>query len=137
MLILLVVDHSVLEVVLRQRLHPCPDSQFEVMPLGDFWVPVHLFSDQPKPTTLMLDMDFCSLIVGGPCLCRVVACAPCRCAGMEMDPQKGCASGGKRGAVAREVAGGPATSCGVFASGSQRQGKDGEPQGYAIHPEGC
>ena len=29
----------------------------------------------------------------------------------------------------------PATSRGVFASGSQRQGKDGEPQGHAIHPE--
>ena len=56
---------------------------------------------------------------------------------MEMDPQKNCASGRKRGEVAREVAGCPATSCGVFASVSQRQGKDEEPQGYAIHPEGC
>ena len=27
----LVVDHSILETVLRPRLHPCPDSQFEVM----------------------------------------------------------------------------------------------------------
>ena len=26
--------------------------------LGDFWVPVHLFSDQPKPTPLMLGVDF-------------------------------------------------------------------------------
>ena len=26
--------------------------------LGDFGVPVHLFSDQPKPTPLMLGMDF-------------------------------------------------------------------------------
>ena len=26
--------------------------------LGDFWIPVHLFSDQPKPTPLMLGMDF-------------------------------------------------------------------------------
>ena len=25
---------------------------------GDFWVPVHLFADQPEPTPLMLDMDF-------------------------------------------------------------------------------
>ena len=25
--------------------------------LGDFWVPVHLFVDQPKPTELMLGMD--------------------------------------------------------------------------------
>ena len=29
---------------------------------------------------------------------------------MEMDPQKDCASGRKRGAVAREVAGGPASA---------------------------
>ena len=54
-----------------------------------------------------------------------------------MDPQKDCAIGRKRGAVAREVAGGPATPCGVFASGSQRQEKDGESQGYEIHSEGC
>ena len=26
--------------------------------LGDFWIPVHLFVDQPKPTPLMLGMDF-------------------------------------------------------------------------------
>ena len=26
--------------------------------LGDFWTPVHLFVDQPKPTPLMLGMDF-------------------------------------------------------------------------------
>ena len=26
--------------------------------LGDFWITVHLFSDQPKPTPLMLGMDF-------------------------------------------------------------------------------
>ena len=26
--------------------------------LGEFWIPVHLFSDQPKPTPLMLGMDF-------------------------------------------------------------------------------
>ena len=32
----------------------------------------------------------------------------------------------KRGTGAREVAGGPATPCGVFTSGSQRQEKDGE-----------
>ena len=25
--------------------------------LGDFWIPVHLFVDQPKPTPLMLGMD--------------------------------------------------------------------------------
>ena len=42
-----------------------------------------------------------------------------------MDPQEDCASGRKRGAVAREVSGGPATPCGVFTSGSQRQEKDG------------
>ena len=41
-----------------------------------------------------------------------------------MDSQKDCATGRKRGAVAREVAGGQATPCGVFASGSQRQEKD-------------
>ena len=40
--------------------------------------------------------------------------------------KKDCASGRKRGAVAREVSGGPATPCGVFTSGSQRQEKDGE-----------
>ena len=50
-----------------------------------------------------------------------------------MDPQKDCAQGRKRGEAAREVAGGPATSRGVFASGSEREGKDREPQGYAIH----
>ena len=55
---------------------------------------------------------------------------------MEMDPQKDCASGRKRGAVAREVAGGPATPCGVFTSGSQRQEKDGESYGD-VHSEGC
>ena len=26
--------------------------------LGDFWIPVYLFVDQPKPTPLMLGMDF-------------------------------------------------------------------------------
>ena len=26
--------------------------------LGECWIPVHLFSDQPKPTPLMLGMDF-------------------------------------------------------------------------------
>ena len=26
--------------------------------LGDFWITVHVFSDQPKPTPLMLGMDF-------------------------------------------------------------------------------
>ena len=26
--------------------------------LGEIWIPVHLFSDQPKPTLLMLGMDF-------------------------------------------------------------------------------
>ena len=26
--------------------------------LGEFWIPVHLFSDQPKPTSLVLGMDF-------------------------------------------------------------------------------
>ena len=26
--------------------------------LEEFWIPVHLFSDQPKPTPLMLGMDF-------------------------------------------------------------------------------
>ena len=54
-----------------------------------------------------------------------------------MDPQKDCASGRKRGAVAREVAGGPAMPCGVFTSGSQRQEKNGESQGDEIHSEGC
>ena len=44
---------------------------------------------------------------------------------MKMDPQKDDASGRKRGAVAREVTGGQTTLCGVFASGSQRQEKDG------------
>ena len=34
--------------------------------------------------------------------------------------------------IVLRAAGGPATSRGVFASGSQRQGKDREPQGYAI-----
>ena len=56
---------------------------------------------------------------------------------MEMDPQKDCASNSKRGAVAREVAGGPATPCSVFTSGSQHQEKDGESQGDEIHSEGC
>ena len=31
MLIRVVVDDSTLEMVLHQRLHPCPDSQFEMM----------------------------------------------------------------------------------------------------------
>ena len=26
--------------------------------LGDFWVPVHLFTDQPEPTPMMLGIDF-------------------------------------------------------------------------------
>ena len=39
MSILLVVDHSILEMVLRQRLHPCPDSQFEMRLLGDYLGP--------------------------------------------------------------------------------------------------
>ena len=39
MLIRLVVDRSVWEMVLRQKLHPCPDSQFDA--LGDFWIPLH------------------------------------------------------------------------------------------------
>ena len=56
---------------------------------------VHLFVDQPKRAPLMLGMDLlkeqrcvidygkdlfnsqCSLIVGGLCSCRVVACTPC------------------------------------------------------------
>ena len=51
--------------------------------LGDFWIPVHLFVDQPKPTPLMAKTLFnsqCSLNVDGLCLCRVVACTPCHCA---------------------------------------------------------
>ena len=54
---ILLVDHSILEMMLRQRLHHCPDSQFDMRLLVIFWVPVHLFSDQPKPTPLMLGMD--------------------------------------------------------------------------------
>ena len=65
-----------------------------------------------------------------PKLIKVVKC-------MEMDPQKGLCFGPQRGAVAREVAGGPATPCCVFTSGSLRQEKDGEPQGDEIHSEGC
>ena len=62
--------------------------------LGDFWVLVRRFSDQPKPTPLMLGVEFlkedrcvvnhgeesnfqCSLSVDGHCLRRVAVCAPC------------------------------------------------------------
>ena len=58
MLIRLVVDRSNLEMVLRHRLHLCPDSQFEMMLLVTSGFLAHLFSDQPKPTPLMLGMDF-------------------------------------------------------------------------------
>ena len=44
-LIRLVVDHSTLEMVRNDA-------------LGDFWILVHLFVDQPKPTPLMLGMGF-------------------------------------------------------------------------------
>ena len=62
---------------------------------------------------------------------------PNNAAGIEMDPQKDCAQGRKRGDSAGEVAGGSATSHDMFASGRQRHGKDKECQGYAIHPGGC
>ena len=54
-LVRLVVDHSTLEMVLHQRLLPCPVRNDA---LGDFWIRVRLFVDQPKPTPLMLGMDF-------------------------------------------------------------------------------
>ena len=59
MLIRVVVDRSILEMVLRQKLHPCPDSlPVRNDALADFWILVHLFSDQQKPTPLLLGMDF-------------------------------------------------------------------------------
>ena len=64
--------------------------------LGDFWIHVHLFSDQPKPTPLMLGMEFlkehrCIVNYGEDLIqfpmqsdcwwtlsvCRVVVCTPC------------------------------------------------------------
>ena len=56
-LIRLVVDHSISEMVLHQWLHPCPDSQSEMMLLvtsGSLCICL----DQPKPTPLMLGMQF-------------------------------------------------------------------------------
>ena len=58
MLIRLVVDRSILEMVLRQRLHPCPDSQFEMMLLVTSGSLCILYFDQPKPTPLMRGTDF-------------------------------------------------------------------------------
>ena len=83
-LIRLVVDHSTLEKVLHQRLlrrrghrlaldsvsfivdtiRACmKNTSLSRLPvrndaLGDFWIPVHLFVGQPRPTPLMLGMDF-------------------------------------------------------------------------------
>ena len=51
-----VAGHSILEMVLRHRPHSRLPVRNEA--LGDLGVLVHLFSDQPKPTPLMLGMDF-------------------------------------------------------------------------------
>ena len=56
MLILLVVDPSILEMVPRG--HFTVQTPVRSDALGEFWIPVHLFSDQLKPTPLMLGMDF-------------------------------------------------------------------------------
>ena len=50
---------------------------------------------------------------------------------MDMDPQEDRDAGRMGGEVERKVTGSQATPCGDFASGSQRQEKDGDPQGYA------
>ena len=52
-LIRLVVDHSISSKATSLSRLPVRNDA-----LGDFWIPVHFFVDQPKPTPLMLGMDF-------------------------------------------------------------------------------
>ena len=57
-LIRLVVDHSTLEMGASSKATSLSRLPVRNDALGDFWIPVHLFVDQPKPTPLMLGVDF-------------------------------------------------------------------------------